>query len=312
MAVRIAPVTPSVRDPWLNEGDNAERGAGMSLVDTAHISFRYESDLVDVVRDQIALAVFNKCVRDQVEVFTEVPAVLGVPDVSAVRFAWEIVDARIRDDVRPLTSAPALRAAFALRGTAMEASQLAARLRMSKEHVRRSVVPELRSRGWLTEGTTVLQLKSSARPVGLRIVTVEAKLRDWHGALGQARRQRYSAHAAYIALERRAALRLVTELPAIARQGIGVIAVDAASATMRVLHRPAARLDALSNRVARALIAERGLELLGRGEHAGEIHPVFGWTLPQNLAVRREGASTRADAVGDSRPLAYRPDQGRR
>lgn len=245
-------------------------------------SFRYESDLVAVVHDHITRAVFNKCVREEVEVFTEVPAVLGVPDLSVVRFAWGIIDARIRDEVRPLTSAPALRAAFALRGTTLDLLQLAARLQMSKEHVRRSIVPELRARGWLSEGTgSVFRLKPSARPVGVRVVTVEAKLRDWHGALGQARRQRYSAHAAYIALERRAALRLAADLTAIAREGVGVIAVDAASATMRVLHRPAARLDAMSSPVGRALIAERGLELLSRGEHAGEIHPVFGWTLPQ-------------------------------
>lgn len=244
-------------------------------------AFRYESDLVAVVERDLTAAVFSASSRNAVEVFTEVPARLGVPDVSAVRYDWDAVRARVVDRVQPLTAEPSVRAALLLRRRRLSLADLAGELRMSLDHVRRAVVSDLREHGWLAETGDVLQLRESAKPTGVRVVTVEAKLRDWQGALGQARRQRYSADDAYVALDARAAGRLHADLPAIARQGIGVIAVDPATLTMRVMQRPTARLRGRSNLVGRTLIAERGLEMLGRGEHAGAVYPVFGWTLPQ-------------------------------
>jgi hypothetical protein len=245
-------------------------------------SFRYESDLVDVVRDGLVAAVFNRAVRDEVETFVEVPAAFGVPDVSAVRFDWDVVQRRVAAGVLPLISEPAVRAVFALRRRALLPKVLAEAIGLSRDHARRTVIPLLVDRGWVTYDGDVVQLKPAARPAEIRVVTVEAKLRDWHGALGQARRQLYSADSAYIALDVRAAGRLQEDLPSISRQGIGVIAVDPSTSTMRVMSRPSVRPDARRTTLGRTLIAERGLELLSRGEHAGAVHPVFGWTLPRS------------------------------
>lgn len=253
----------------------------MTAIVSPPVAFRYESDLVDVVRDGLVASVFNRAVRDEVETFVEVPAAFGVPDVSAVRFDWDVVQRRVSAGVLPLTSEPAVRAVFALRRRSRTPNAVAEAIGMSRDHVRRSVIPVLAERGWITSDSDVVQLKPAARPAGVRVVTVEAKLRDWQGALGQARRQMYSADSAYIALDVRAAARLRDDLPSIGRQGIGVIAVDPTTSTMQVLSRPSVRPDARRTTLGRTLIAERGLELLSRGERAGAVYPVFGWTLPR-------------------------------
>jgi len=258
----------------------SHEGGTVSALVVRPATFRYESDLVDVVRDHLAPMVFNRAVRDEVETFVEVPAAFGIPDVSAVRYDWSIVQERVSSGIGPLTSEPAVRAAFALRRRALSVTELAEAIGMSRDHVRRSVAPALRNAGWLVDDPHRLRLKSSARPAAVRVVTVEAKLRDWHGALGQARRQRYSADQAYIALDVRAAERLRDDLPSMARQGVGVLAVDPVTSTMKVLARPNDHLDRSRTALGRTLIAERGLELLSRGETAGAVYPVFGWTLP--------------------------------
>ncbi|MDD1386823.1 hypothetical protein [Curtobacterium poinsettiae] len=247
-------------------------------------TFRYESELVAVVQRFLAGAVFSSPSRESVEVFTEVPARLGVPDVSAVRYRWDMIRDRVSNGVQPLTSEPSVRAMLLLRRRRLDTAGLAEALRMSKDHVRRAVVADLRDRGWLADASAgaLLELRRSARPAGVRVVTVEAKLRDWQSAVGQARRQRYSADDAYVALDGRAAERIAEDVPAIARQGIGVIAVDPASSSMRVVRRPSTRLRSESNIVGRTLIAERGLDLLSCGQRSGEVYPVFGWTLPEH------------------------------
>ncbi|MDH6238589.1 hypothetical protein [Cryobacterium sp. CG_9.6] len=120
-----------------------------------------------------------------------------------------------------------------------------------------------------------------AEPVMRRVITVEAKLRDWHGALSQARRQRLSADDAYIALESSAVATATVELAYVAKSGIGIIAVDARTSEARVWARPQRRLASAQSAVGRLLIAERCLEMLERGEREGRIYPVFGWTRPQ-------------------------------
>lgn len=246
-------------------------------------AFRYESELVAVVEGQVSAALFTAPVRGSVEVFTEVPARLGVPDVSAVRYDWDVVERRVRAGVAPLTSEPAVRAALLLRKRQFTVGDLATALRMSKEYVRRAVVADLRQRGWLDGESAdgALRLTAAARPAGVRVVTVEAKLRDWRGALGQARRQQQSADQAFIALDARAAHRLRDDLAAISRQGVGVMSVDPATNTLRVLQRPSRPTERRRSIVGRTLIAERGLELISRGQRAGEVYPVFGWTSPR-------------------------------
>jgi hypothetical protein len=248
---------------------------------SASPAFRYESDLVAVVQGRLATAVFAPSVMGSVETFTEVPARLGVPDVSAIRYDWDVVASRAEGGVRPLATEPTVRASLLLRRRSLDVGQLAEAMRMSKSHVQRVVVEDMRELGWLQENAgTKLRLKKGAQHAGQRVVTVEAKLRDWKKALGQARRQRSSADHTYIALDSHTAGRLTSDLPALARQGIGLIAVDPETSSMRIVLRSKSPLTRGPSIVGRTLMAERGLGLIADGRRAGQVYPVFGWTAP--------------------------------
>lgn len=242
--------------------------------------FRYEVDLVDALEPTFATSIFKRHDPD-VETFREVPAARGVPDLSAVRFDRDRVAQRVEAGVRCLSTDIEVRAVLALRAKAMTITELAARIGMSKDYVRRAVVPLLLDLGWLDGAGEKLRLRPEARPVGRRVVTVEAKLRDWLRAFNQARHQQLSADAAYIALDSAHSRVALERLDGIAQRGIGVIVVDAATNRHRVAVRPQRILRSVDTAVGRMLVAERSLELHLRGERAGQVAPVFGWYPPE-------------------------------
>jgi len=242
--------------------------------------FRYESDMIPVISAALPTLSFGRTTVDEVELFTEVPAVFGIPDLTAIRFDFAAVTARTVAGVRPLATDAEVRLALALETHPTTLAELARRSGYSVDYVRRAVLPMLTENGWVTRGDNGDYRRAPAsRWVSKRIVTVEAKLRDWSRALGQARRQRLSADAAYIALDMPAVKPIQDSLDRIAAGGIGVIGVDAASGRARVLVRPAT-VRSSDSRVGRMLIAERCLEMWQRGERTGQVYPVFGWTAP--------------------------------
>lgn len=241
--------------------------------------FRYEIDLVDALEPRFALSVFRRN-DPRVATFREVPAARGVPDLTAVRFDQNVIDARVAGGVRCLTTDIEVRAVLALRRGPLSIPEIAERVNSSREYVRRSLVPMLFQLGWLKEVGPLVVLRDEARPAGRRVVTVEAKLRDWLRAFNQARHQQLSADAAYIALDLAHARGAVEQASAIAARGIGIIVVDAATGRHSVIARPKTVLPRNQTQVGRALIAERSLELYLRGERAGQVAPVFGWFPP--------------------------------
>lgn len=242
--------------------------------------FRYESDMIPVISAALPAMSFGRTTVGEVEVFTEVPAVFGIPDLTAIRFDFAAIAARVEAGVRPLATDAEVRVALALEAQPATISELARGAGYSASYVRRAVLPMLTENGWVTRGDDGdFRRAPAARWVSKRIVTVEAKLRDWSRALGQARRQRLSADAAYIALDMTAVKPIRDSLDRIAAGGIGVIGVDAASGRSRVLVRPAP-VRSSDSRVGRMLIAERCLEMWQRGERSGQVYPVFGWTAP--------------------------------
>lgn len=251
----------------------------------AHASgprFRYESDLVAPLREQLPRLMFSARSQVDVETFTEVPAVRGVPDLASIRFDNAAVARRQELGIRPLTTDIEVRAVLNLGRRPVTAPDLAARMRVSPDYVRRAVFPLLLEQGWVVSaGNGSFVRVEGAEPVMRRVVTVEAKLRDWHGALSQARRQRLSADDAYIALESSAIQAVSDELAYVADSGIGIITVDARTLQARIWARPKRRLTSAQSAVGRMLIAERCLEMLERGEREGKIYPVFGWTRPE-------------------------------
>ncbi|WHE35166.1 hypothetical protein [Microbacterium sp. BDGP8] len=243
-------------------------------------SFRYEADMMPVLRRALPRLAFRHESNSPVEVFSEVPAVHGVPDLAGVRFDFERIAARAARGVRPLTTDAEVRAVLAVGDATLTTREIADRTRMSSDYVRRAVAPLLIEQGWMewTEENR-LRRRQGAQWVGKRVVTVEAKLRDWRRALTQARRQQLSADAAYIALDASTVSRVTDHLAEIARGGVGVIAVDCDQQRARVLVRPNTTPDS-RRAVGRALLAERSLEMMLRGTREGQIYPVFGWTAP--------------------------------
>lgn len=245
------------------------------------LQFRYESDLVEALRPALSRTLFSPLVRDQIEIFSEIPAVHGIPDLAAIRFDWESVRRRSLLGIQPLTSDTEVRVVLAISNRRLTPAQISDRVGLSEEHLQRSVLPYLTEQGWIrkTSSGRVEKLRE-ARNVGIRIITIEAKLRNWRSALHQARRQRFSADAAYIALESSRTLSIVNDIPFMAAQGIGVLSVNAETNQVSVLARPTNSLPSGSTSIGRMLIAERCLDMWNRGEREGQIYPVFGWSRP--------------------------------
>ena len=249
----------------------------------SHPRFRYESDLVSVLHDGLSSLVFSHSIQTQVRTFSEVPAVHGIPDLASIRFDWRAIEQRIRAGIMPLSTDIEVRAVKSLASSPKTMKELATDMRVTSDYVRRSIVPLLEAQGWISNSDKVLSLVPDAVPVGIKVVTVEAKLRDWHKALGQARRQQLSADVAYIALDAGSVNAAPDELRYVAQKGIGIITVDAGTSKARIWARPTKQLVTARSSVGRMLIAERCFAMWQRGEQHGQIHPVFGWTRPDDL-----------------------------
>lgn len=241
--------------------------------------FRYESDLVSVVRDALPRLAFRHDKTATVEVFSEVPAVHGVPDLVGIRFDAARLHLREQGGVRPLSTDAEVRVVMAV-GERRTIRELGDRAGLSNDYVRRNMIPLLNELGWIeSDGAGAIRRRPEAQWVAGRVVTIEAKLRDWRKALAQARRQRLSGDAAYIAMDALAMQGLTPYLTKLAEEGIGAIAVDAESKRAVVLSRPA-RIVGTHREVGRNLLSERCLGMLEQGTREGQIYPVFGWTLP--------------------------------
>jgi hypothetical protein len=256
-------------------------GCSLSLITRTNVPaarFRYESEMISPLRAAIPRLAFGHRPDTDVLVFSEVPAVHGVPDLTAIRFDWDAISVRQAANVRPLATDTEVRTVLALGCATMPSAELARLTNMTPEYVRRAVVPLLVERGWISvHASGSLSRTPGSQWIARRVVTIEAKLRDWHRAIGQARRQQLSADAAFVALETTSARNLEGDLSTIAAGGIGVIAVDPATQRVSVLIRPR-YLPKQRSRVGRMLIAERCLDMWQRGELEGQIYPVFGWT----------------------------------
>ncbi len=253
----------------------------MSHVALAHspAEFRYEAEMVPALRAALPNIAFGHRYRNDVEVFTEVPAIHGRPDVVGVRFDAEALQRRAVAGVVPLSGDAEVRTIHALQTRGAEIGEIAARIGMTRDYVRRAVVPLLSDLGWVVRDADLVVRRPEAVWAGRRVVTVEAKLRDWQRALAQARRQKHSADAAYIALDASSSARVTVYAAQIANGGIGVLSVDPDSQRVRILARPATSARK-ATAVGRALLSERAIDMMNRGTREGQINPVFGWTAP--------------------------------
>ena len=214
-------------------------------------------------------------------VLFEIPAAGGVPDLIRVAFDPAVARRRLKLGLHPVIDHTAMRVLTALAGGPKPLAVLALAARVSSAHLRRAIVPTLVDAGWVAPLTVrgdqapVTPLVRH-RPLARSVVTVEAKRRDWRGAIRQARRHTSCADRAYIAIDAATPGRLLEMASPLSSSGIGVITVDADRHRATVLSRPAAGFPQPDEH---RLIGERAWSLVLAGTDTWATFDVFGRDL---------------------------------
>lgn len=276
------------------------RGCSRSVEHMSAGSFLLESDMIAALLPRLRrLAGWRK---GEVDVFFEVPAARGVPDVVAVQFT-----ASTRRGCRSAVVERADVAAWMAltdRAAAGEvvssARDLAMHVGVSPGHLGRAVLPRLFVRDVVApagRGRWVL-IAPYEIPVS-RLVTVELKTRDRFGALHQAVAHGQGADRAWVVLD---AARLPLHSAAgeavrqaYASRGIGLATLRRGGGAVTVLSRPAPggahSFSDFTRRVARAVLAEQVFALHLAGLNAGPSWPVFGRDLPTGRPASPTGSA---------------------
>jgi len=224
-------------------------------------------------------------------IYYEVPALRGVPDLVLARFDDAALDSWTRSPVTEYSQIATL-VALAERAeagvTVSSARDLATHVGLSSGHLGGVVLPRLAEQGLADQSSRGrwLLTKPFVSPV-TRLVTVELKRHDRIGALHQATAHGQGADRAWVVLD---AVRLRIESPrdraileAYESRGVGLATLSQDLGRVRVVARPrrggAATFSRYVRRVARAVLAERVLDLHLGGGDSGPTWPVFGRTL---------------------------------
>lgn len=249
----------------------------MPVATTPSERFRVEADMLR------PLAAYAERLARGATVMFEVPSTAGVPDVVLL-----VLDEAVRQEraaSAPLVEPVDLRimmTASAARGgleRCWSEGELADLARVSEAHLRRVVLPRLSDGGHLQVSGRGWQLLHRYRSLARRVVTVEAKLRDWRGAVGQAARHAAVADRAWVALDGATIAPARNHESWFTTYGVGLLSVSSNGGVKKVIAPAGGRV----RRAGRELLVERSVALLRAGRTAGEIPVVFGERL---LATR--------------------------
>ena len=188
--------------------------------------FRFEKDLVAVVRDSSVLMALN--ILDATHrVINQMQIGMRIPDLL-------VVAAKENQELAPLrlTYFECAIIATTIQSGQTTVANLAAHTYAPAKDVAKRVNRLIRL-GLIASNAGSDQLRvARALPAGLRIIAVEAKLSRWKDALNQAKHYQTFANESYIAMPAQVIGRNATALAACADVGIGVIAVDALEASI--------------------------------------------------------------------------------
>ncbi|MFV9459217.1 MULTISPECIES: hypothetical protein [Rhodococcus] len=249
--------------------------------------FRAEADmLMPLAR---AKAVFSKgCTA-----LFEVPCTAGVPDIVLVQFDKKALgDRGGRHPLTELVDVRVLAATAHARHpitTSWTTDSLASAAGVTAIHLKRSVLPRLVDGGHLETDGKDWRPTYRFRSLARKVVTIEAKLRDWRGAIAQASRHTSVADAAWVAMDASSVRTAANNHQWFTTYGVGLAAV-AIDGTVSPMIRPAAPH---TRPVHRELLVERAAALHQAGRVSGELPRVFGQTL-----VATTGADPRLIGVG--------------
>ena len=226
-------------------------------------------------------------------VMFEVASTAGVPDVVLLVLDRGALESRKGTsslvepvDVRLMVSASNVRNSL---GRAWTADELVEHSGVSVAHLRRTVLPRLVSGGHLTKIDDAWRLAYRYRSMAKRVVTIEAKLRDWRGAVGQASRHTSVADAAWVALDQ-LSTRVALDNPHwFTTYGVGLLSVSTSGEVKKLIAPGPNR----ARQPGRELLVERAVALHQKGRHSGDIPRVFGVTL-----LATTGADPRLTGVG--------------
>jgi hypothetical protein len=239
-------------------------------------NFAAEADMLGLIADAVpalagpgAVAVF------------EVQSAAGIPDVVATVLDQDVIKARMDRGDGFITDPASLSAFLSLsdatdKGHALDTRQVAMAAGVTVPYARSRVLPGLAERGLVAASPPGrwVATRQYRSPVS-RLVTVEAKLRDWRRGLGQAARHAVGADAAWLVLDGACTRSAVGRADLFRAMGVGLAGLDP-DGTLRLLVSPS-DVDVL--RVRRELLAERLAELYCSGSASGPVGRVFGRDL---------------------------------
>lgn len=244
--------------------------------------FTYEAEMIPAIAEAAARLVAGLPDADNHMTFFEVPSFESVPDVVIVQFEHAALDARLTAGAMPVVDPTKVRVLLALTNGITDLDELTTTAGLTRAHLRRAVLPDLASCGWvepLASRSTDVELLVPFEPLLNWVVTVEAKRSKWRDAVAQARRHTVVATRAFVAIEAASATVIREHGADLAREGIGLATVDAVRHTTtveRMPHRRRRRTD----EVARQLLGERVWQMELSGNRVGVTSHVFGQTLP--------------------------------
>lgn len=181
-----------------------------------------------------------------------VPLGAGIPDLTLVGFRPEVLDASSLDGwcthlLAYLRSVPRA-----------SACTMATRLARPLGFIN-SRLAELDEAKAVTRRGDVFRLSARWRNILPDVVSVEAKVSDWRGAILQASRNRVFCHRAFVAFPEQLARRVMSAAP-FSRHGIGILGVtdDGETTVVRAARRAPPRVWSYYYQLAFRLAADRG------------------------------------------------------
>lgn len=221
----------------------------------------------------------NAGVPDIVLVELDRPAIAGRPGTEPLTEAV---------DVRVMLGMGSVRAPMRRLWDLDELSDIAG---VGSAHLRRIVLPRMVDSGHITMDGSKWLPTYRFRSLARRIVTIEAKLRDWRGGVAQASRHTAVADAAWVAVDARTAGTAMNHPEWFSMYGVGLASVSS-NGEVEQLIEPAA---SCARQPDRELLAERAASLHFSGQVSGPLPKVFGHTLVASTGVdpRLVGAGAR-------------------
>lgn len=260
----------------------------MSLMETAHPGrFRAEADMLA----PLTLAA-HRFARNPLVLF-EIPCAAGIPDIVLL----ELNSAALtnRRGAEPLTEPIDVRVMLAMDSVGAStrrfwtADEVSNSVGTGSPHLRRTVLPRLLESGHVTMDGSRWAPTYKFQSLARRIVTIEAKLRDWRSGVAQAARHTAVSDDAWVALDARSVDTAASHPEWFSTYGVGLLSVSTTGAVTPIIS-PACPS---SRRPDRELLAERAVALHLTGNVSGPLPLVFGNTL-----VASRGVDPRLAGVG--------------